>query len=189
MADVRVVTITSNTPIIFLPASYEPNFTKVSVLHDPIPYVAASWAYGWSHLFKVDMFTYSVAKLACSMFAQELQRRLSEKGLPIISIHLNPGGVNTASSNILRFGLKNLMAGMFLTPDQGSTNTMFAAAAPAVRENANIFGGKYLEPVGKVAKHHPALQKEQLVQGLWSNTQLSVNQHLNELGLPPLSDW
>ncbi|KAH6695210.1 daunorubicin C-13 ketoreductase [Plectosphaerella plurivora] len=188
-ADVRVVTVSSNVPMLYIPTSYEPNFTKASVLHEPLPYVAATWLYGWSHLFKVDMFTYAVAKLACSMFAQELQSRFTKRGSPIISIHLNPGGVNTASSDIFRFGLKKLLVGMFMTPDQGAMNNMFAAAAPVVRDHANVFGGKYLEPVGKVTKFHPALQNDRLVQGLWNNTQLSVNQHLGELGLPPLSDW
>lgn len=187
-ADVRVVTVSSNSPMIVFPASYEPPFTDPNVLDDPAPVKPASWTYGIRYFFKVDMFTYSVAKLANAMFAQELQRILAEDGVPIISVHVNPGGVYTDSSDIFAFA-SWLIRKTMLTPSDGAKNSAFAAAAPKVRELKEHFGGKYLEPVGKVSEFHSAIKKDHLVKGLWKNTQDAANKHLRDLGLPELSAW
>ena len=139
-------------------------------------------------LFKVDMFTYSVAKLANAMFAQELHRKLVEDGVPIISVHLNPGGVYTESSDIFAIA-GPLIRKTMMTPSDGAKNSAFAAAAPVVRQNQEWFGGNYLDPVGKVSDFHSEVKNQALVEGLWKNTQDAANKHLRGLGLPELSPW
>lgn len=87
------------------------------------------------------MAAYSQSKLACLMFALELQRRSDAAGWGIRSIGSHPGLSRTnlqADRGLLRRGLRVL----FQSAAQGALPTLYAATAP------NAAGGAYYGPTG-----------------------------------------
>lgn len=136
------------------------------------------------------MIRYAVSKAATTLFAQELQRRLDEQGLPILSIAVHPGEVATEGVMTSNTAPLKIIARMsFLTPKQGTASPLFAATAKQVRQDPEKYKGKFLVPIGKVTAPNPVATDERQVQGLWENTIAEVNKQLIADGLPPLQTW
>ncbi|KAF7561025.1 hypothetical protein G7046_g3116 [Stylonectria norvegica] len=189
-ADVRIVTVSSNVTYIMIPPDYPLDFTSTAFLTGSLPYIPWKWRYFQSAFFTVDMVRYAMAKLANALFAKELQRRLDEQGVPIISISLNPGGVLSDDGLTIFSGfIKPLMRRVLVSPDQGSFNSLFAATAKDIRDKSELYKGQYIEPIGQVHASHPVLKNDKQVRAAWDTTTTEVNKYLNSQGLSPLSDW
>lgn len=94
------------------------------------------------------MRAYSQSKLACLMFALELQRRSDAAGLGIVSIASHPG---IARTDLLHNGpgrrsahglARTLLPFLFQRADRGALPTLYAATAP------HATGGAYYGPDG-----------------------------------------
>jgi NAD(P)-dependent dehydrogenase (short-subunit alcohol dehydrogenase family) len=92
------------------------------------------------------MQVYSQSKLACLMFALELQRRSDAAGWGIASIAAHPGISRTdllpngAGANSLAGRTRRFLWFLFQPAAQGALPTLYAATAPAAE------GGKYYGP-------------------------------------------
>ncbi|CAH0038059.1 unnamed protein product [Clonostachys solani] len=188
--DVRVVSIASNTPGIFLPKNYEFGLTTPACFHKVVPYYPWRWEYLLSQFFGMDMVRYSVAKVATMLFIKGLQQRVDEHNLPILCLSLNPGGVATdGAEDILKPLFRPLLRVGRLTPDQGSYHSLWAATAKEPRQSFGKFKGSYLEPIGVTTTQHPVLDDEEQRQGLWDVTTAEVNRNLDSRGLGFLAEW
>ncbi|MDT8757242.1 SDR family oxidoreductase [Sphingomonas psychrotolerans] len=106
------------------------------------------------------MRAYSQSKLACLMFALELQRRSDTTGWGIRSIASHPG---IARTDLLHNGpgrrsahglARTLLPFLFQPADRGALPTLYAATAP------NAVGGGYYGPDGIAElRGHPTLAK------------------------------
>lgn len=119
------------------------------------------------------MGAYAQSKLACLMFALELDRRLKEGGRNVLSVCAHPGGSPTelgrhipdAVALLLRFTLLPFTH----DPDRAALPTLYAALAPEVG------GGDYYGPQGfleisgepGMASPSKAAQREDVAQKLW----------------------
>ncbi|OHF01595.1 daunorubicin C-13 ketoreductase [Colletotrichum orchidophilum] len=188
-ADVRIITLSSNVNYKMLPSNYGFTFDSASFLTKPVPYYPWHWRFLTNRIFVVDMIRYSVSKVANLLFAQELQRLLDEQGLPILSISVHPGGVASPGTKNIGNYFFSLVRSVFLTVDQGAITSVFAATATKVRENADKYKGKYIEPFGKIVTPNPVAKDEKQVKGMWDHTTVEVNKYLSTLGLAPLQAW
>ncbi|KAJ0163331.1 putative oxidoreductase [Colletotrichum tanaceti] len=189
-ADVRIITLSSNVNHAMLPSDYRFAFDSPSFLASPVPYYPWHWRHLLRRVFVVDMIRYSVSKVANLLFAQELQRRMDERGLPILSVSVHPGGVASEGTRDIGNAVFSLArAAAFLSTDRGAATSLFAATAGRVRENADAFRGRYLEPYGRVVTPNPVAEDARQVRGMWDNTTAEVNKHLLEMGMAPLRDW
>ncbi|PNH44328.1 hypothetical protein VD0004_g3343 [Verticillium dahliae] len=188
--DVRIVGLTSGAASSFLPAGYKPNFTSRDVLADPAPYYPWAWRWLTSRVFVLDMILYSIGKIAGTGFIRALQRRLDEEGVPVLCTSIHPGEVRTDKTvGSMVPWLASLVDGNFLSLEEGSGHTVFAAAAPQVREEEAKYKGQYLMPLGKVAKLHPLVENDEQIQGLWRNSEAAINEVLAEQGLQEMLPW
>ncbi|CAH0052317.1 unnamed protein product [Clonostachys solani] len=188
-SDVRIVTVSSSASHAFLPPGYKIDFSKPEFLSGNLLYEPWKYRYVFRHMFTIKILHYSLAKMANIMFAQELQRRLDKLGVPIISLSLNPGAVKSGNAVSIFSGfLQPLMRQVMLTLDEGSFTSLFAATAPEVWRQPEVYKGKYLEPVGKVQDPLRIAQDEKQAQALWDTTSKEVNKYLLEHGLPTLHD-
>lgn len=136
------------------------------------------------------MIRYAVSKAAAVIFAQELQRRLDEQGLPILSVSVHPGEVATETFFACNYALMRAIARIsFLTSDQGAVSPLFAATAPEVRRDFEKYKGKFMLPIGKVTEPNPVTRDDGQVRGLWENSTSDLNKQLFADGLPPLQAW
>ena len=96
----------------------------------------------------VPMVSYAQSKLACLMFALELQKRSDANGWGIASIPTHPGIVRTdlfsqSGAGSSFYGrLRRFAWFIFQTPDKGALPTLFAAASPDAE------AGEYYGPGG-----------------------------------------
>jgi NAD(P)-dependent dehydrogenase (short-subunit alcohol dehydrogenase family) len=141
-------------------------------------------------MFGFDMIRYAVSKAAVVLFTKELQDRLDEQGLPIITIAVHPGEVATEGvMTINNAFIRTLARISFLTSEQGSATPIFAATAKKVRQNAEKYKGKFLVPVGRIESPNIVVEDDRQVKGLWENTTVEVNKQLVSEGLLPLEMW
>ncbi|MCL4105764.1 UNVERIFIED_CONTAM: hypothetical protein GTU68_028641 [Idotea baltica] len=126
------------------------------------------------------MESYRQSKLACLIFAFELQRRLDSKNSKVISIGVHPG---VALTNLFASGpkwmkiLAPLFKGMFNTVKDGAKPTLMAALDPSLR------GGEYLGPIGKRemkgepgnAKSNEISNDEAVGDQLWALSEKQLN--------------
>lgn len=99
---------------------------------------------------------YGQSKLANLLFAQELDKRLKQHGLPVKSFACHPG---ISATNLFKFGnrdapklLKGLANRLLQPPAMGALPTIYAATESSLR------GGEYIGPDGKgQRKGYPAL--------------------------------
>ncbi len=104
---------------------------------------------------------YGQSKLANLMFALELDRKLKENHLKIISLACHPG---ISSTNLFKFGKKDApmlfkkLMDQFLQPaEKGALPTLYAALEPSLK------GGEYIGPDGKGRRRgEPVLDKPAL---------------------------
>ncbi|KAH9895318.1 NAD(P)-binding protein [Epithele typhae] len=97
-----------------------------------------------------DRCRYAVTKLADALYARALQRQLNAANAPILVLSADPGWVWTPGVSAIPFlqkpawkpvvALLRLVA--FVDPIEGAHSSVFAAASPAVREEAGRWKGR-----------------------------------------------
>lgn len=132
------------------------------------------------------ILAYRQAKLACLLFAQELQRRLSQIGSPIQSYAAHPGVCRTGigrhrprtpgdsawqgfTSKTMDWGLRYVGQ----TPENGAAS-IIAAATTSDFEPGSLIGPRWLlESFGAPARSRlgPAARDAQLAAQLWARTE------------------
>ena len=116
--------------------------------------------------------TSGVTKLACILFARELQKKLDASNISIFSIPIHPGEVNTFADRIKFASVaKVLMPIFFMRPEPGAYNSCFAAASPLVKKNAAKYKHAYLTPIGTVSKLGKNARRDDLARDLWDSTE------------------
>ena len=100
------------------------------------------------------MQAYSQSKLACLMFARELQRRCEDRGWSVSSMAAHPGIARTdlllnapgrwSGPRIAR----SVLWFLFQPASQGALPTLFAATAPAAKPGAYYGPDRFGQPVG-----------------------------------------
>jgi len=124
-----------------------------------------------------------MTKLANTLYASELQRRLTAIGSRIIVISLHPGGVytyfNRPSIPYYHFIFKPIIFLLFSHPDKGAYNSVFAAASEDVIKEREKYRGAYLTPVGRVSKPTKMARDDELAKELMN----SVDAFLQEKGI------
>lgn len=123
------------------------------------------------------MTAYSQSKLACLMFAFELQRRSDAAGLGVASLAAHPGIsrtellLNGAGPQSTAGRVRRALWFLFQPVAQGALPTLFAATAPAAK------GGRYYGPDGlaeirgaapTIAKSPPQSLDQQVAARLWT---------------------
>ncbi|KAF6830093.1 daunorubicin c-13 ketoreductase [Colletotrichum musicola] len=186
-ADVRVVTLASTAPATMLPRNYAFPFASPSIFRDPVPSRPWAWRCFGRLAFGFDMVRYAVSKAAGLAFAQELQRRLDARGLPVVSLAVHPGEVATTGV----FSINNAVVGAiarltFVSPGQGAVSPAFAATAREVRMDLERYKGKFLLPMGEIAVQEAGSWDEEQVRELWKNMTEEANRQMLAEGLPPL---
>ena len=108
------------------------------------------------------------------LWTNELQKRLDREGVPIITLSVHPGAVNTFADRlpIFRTMGKVIMGLFFKTWDQGAYNSAIGAALPAVRENPEKYKAAYIEgDYGKVVKPSKLARNDEAAAALWKTTE------------------
>ncbi|RGP66175.1 hypothetical protein FSPOR_6795 [Fusarium sporotrichioides] len=186
-ADVRIVNLSSTASISLLPGNFKFHFDSSICFKDPVSSYPWQWHFLGRFMFGFDMIRYAVSKAAVVLFTQELQGRLQEQSLPITCVAVHPGEVLTegvlAINNLVVRAIARLS---FMTAEQGAANSLFAATATDVKNDALKYGGSFLVPVGKLETPNPVAQDDRQVKGLWENTVVEVNKWLAEKKLPLL---
>jgi NAD(P)-dependent dehydrogenase (short-subunit alcohol dehydrogenase family) len=141
-------------------------------------------------MFGFDLIRYAVSKAAVALFTKELQRRLDEQGLPIVSVAVHPGEVATEGLMVVNYLFIRTIARLFfLASEQGAATSAFAATAIEVRQNIENYKGKFLVPIGKVESPNAVVEDDQQVKGLWEITNVEVNEQLVTEDIAPLDVW
>ncbi|KAF4828147.1 putative oxidoreductase [Colletotrichum tropicale] len=189
-ADVRIVTLTSTAQVAMLPSRFKFSFNSPDCLRNPVPSHPWQWRYFGKFAFGFDMIRYAVSKAANLIFAQELQRRLDERGLPIVSVAVHPGEVATEGVFSINNAMVRAIARLtFLSPEQGAANSVFAAASRDVKENPAAYKGQFLLPMGKIGVPASVASDEEQVRGLWNTATDEINKRMADEGLPSLQRW
>ncbi|KAH7126070.1 hypothetical protein EDB81DRAFT_872229 [Dactylonectria macrodidyma] len=189
-ADVRIINLSSTAQIAFLPPNFEFHFDSADGLREPVTLYPWVWRYVARFIFSWDIIRYAVSKAAVTAFTKELQCRLHEQILPILSIAVHPGEVYTKGLlEVNNVFVRTLARVAFSTAEQGAVSPLFAATAKDVRDNVAKYEGKFLMPVGKPAAPHPIIENEQQVKALWDVTIVELNKQLSSDNLPPLRPW
>lgn len=117
---------------------------------------------------------YARSKLACLMFAYELQRELEANKIPVMSLAAHPGISNTNLSRyypkVLVWFFSVFMRSMFQSAERGALPTLRAALDP------NAKGGAYYGPDGKreyngepeVVDSTPLSHDKEIARKLWA---------------------
>lgn len=121
---------------------------------------------------------YCFSKLMTSLGSNELARRLGPDS-DVLVICLHPGSVLTESALGMadRFPwpisplYKWFMRMTFLSPTEGATTVVVAAAQPELRREKEKYHGAYLEPFGKLASTSEVAADEGLAKDLWELTE------------------
>lgn len=185
----RVVTITSGAHSLFFPSNYQFDFSNAGFLSGEIPYEPWRYRFLQKPLFNISAIHYGMVKLANVLFAQELQRRFDDLGIPITSMSVDPGAVKSDGGlGVWIMPLQPIMKRLMATPDEGSFNALFAATASEVWRKPEVYKGSYLVPVGRVGQPHIVVQDEKHQRALWETTTNEVNKYLMQHGLAPLNE-
>ena len=136
-------------------------------------------------LYKPMFGAYSQSKLADLIFQQELQRRLTAAGSPVLSTGAHPGyavtnlqtsGPAGSSPLILRFAETVLKPFVSQDAHHGALPTLFAATSPTVTPGGYYGPNGFQELKGfpVPAKIAPSARDTALAQRLWSETERFV---------------
>ena len=118
---------------------------------------------------------YAQSKLACLMFADELQRKLNQAGKKIISVSAHPGGTDSGlfdhMSPILISVLRYTFVPIFLHSNENAAKPILKAAL-----DSEVNGGEYFGPTGLfemkgppgIAKRTKYSQREDVASRLWN---------------------
>ncbi|KAH7359586.1 short-chain dehydrogenase/ reductase, partial [Pyrenochaeta sp. MPI-SDFR-AT-0127] len=189
-ADTRIVSMSSTAQSSMLPANFKFEFDSPKGLSTPVTNYPWHWRYLARFIFAFNMTRLAVSKAATVILAQELQRRLDEQDIPILSMAVHPGEVASAGvlSNIPA-PLNTVARFAFIKPDQGAVTPLFAATAKEVRQDPEKYKGKFILPGGKIGVPNPVTKDERQVKGLWKYTTEAVERELDARGLPLLGPW
>lgn len=122
-----------------------------------------------------SMGAYAQSKLACLMFADELQRRLTRQNKRILSVCAHPGGSETELgrhlSKTVAFILRLLLVPLVTHPPaEAALPTLYAALGDEV-QGGDYFGPQgFLEMSGQPgrATRSPGSQSQEVAEKLWS---------------------
>jgi NAD(P)-dependent dehydrogenase (short-subunit alcohol dehydrogenase family) len=106
---------------------------------------------------------YRQSKLANILFANELARRLSGRGVSSTSLH--PGGVATEIARDAPFWMRTAMWLAGTTPEKGARTSVYLASSPEVEG----VSGRYFVSC-KEAKTDPLAQDARLAKELWEES-------------------
>lgn len=127
------------------------------------------------------MKRYGISKVANTLFASELQRKMDSEGVPIISMSVHPGAVATdGGMGLFPVFVKPLLKLVMATTLQGATTQLFAATAVEVGKEKAKYGGKYLVPYGKIKYPGALAANEKLAGELWESTNGLVGKLLSK---------
>ncbi len=141
----------------------------------------SSVAHRWSGIQFEDMHfekgynkrkAYGQSKLACLMFAYELDRKLKTGGHRTVSVAAHPGASDTNLAQHLPVFLKWLSPVVGQSPEAGAQPTLYAALSPVIK------GGEYVGPDGfREFKGKPVLvdsselsKDERVAKALWERS-------------------
>jgi NAD(P)-dependent dehydrogenase (short-subunit alcohol dehydrogenase family) len=127
----------------------------------------------------VPMTAYSQSKLACLMYAFELQRKSEAGNWGITSIAAHPGVArtdllhNAPGRGSLMGNLRSLLWFLFQPAAQGALPTLYAATAPEAQPGAYYGPHALSETRGypKLAKVPPQALDRQVTAGLWTRSE------------------
>ncbi|KXH32606.1 short-chain dehydrogenase/reductase family Oxidoreductase [Colletotrichum simmondsii] len=189
-ADVRVVTMSSSAQVALVPGKFPFNFNSPDCFRNPVPSPPWQWRYVGRFIFGFDTVRYGVSKAANAILAQELQKRMDEQKLSILSMAVHPGEVATEGVFSINPSLiKTIARWTFISPEQGAATPVFAAVSKEIRQDAFKYKGKFVFPGGKIGDPNPVASNEEQVTGLWRNANEEVNAQLRAQGLPGLHPW
>jgi len=166
-ADVRIVNVSTGAHYIVTPVSFK---TK------------EDFNFQYKGQFLERLKRYALSKVACHLYANELQRRLTAEGVDIICITLHPGAIYTEGSRHIAPGRWYLplillfFSIFFKTALQGATTTLIAAAAPHVRAQSTKYKGAYLHPYAQLTTPSKAVHNEKLAEELWETTDVFLKE-------------
>ncbi|TFK48485.1 NAD(P)-binding protein [Heliocybe sulcata] len=165
--DVRIVNLSSEMHS-WIP---NPRYDSIEALNDD---------FSNSRMAQTRLYAYS--KLANLLYTKELQRRLDSKGSKILVMAIHPGSVLT-EGNIRLWShlwcgslITWLVSFFFSTPSVGAYPSVFAAAAPVVRAEADRYKGQYILPGNKITKTSKDAESTTLAADLWDTTELLLKQ-------------
>ena len=156
---------------------------RLETLDDFNNELASTFYPGFSRYCKCPMFKINIqannsqtglTKLMNILWTNELQKRLDANGVPIITLSIHPGNVNTFADQLPMFRTvaKVIMGLFFKTWDQGAYNSVIGAALPAVRENPEKYKAAYIErDYGKVVKPSELAMNDEAAATLWKITE------------------
>jgi NAD(P)-dependent dehydrogenase (short-subunit alcohol dehydrogenase family) len=127
------------------------------------------------HLFYKPFTFYGQSKLATALFAKELSRRLSDRGIAVNSLHPGAvGGTSLQRSLDFPFNLIMPVASLFMKSiPQGAATQVFLAASPLT----NGVTGEYWTDC-KVARGSKYLADPQMARRLWTVSEKIVASHV-----------
>ncbi|GAA5986055.1 hypothetical protein JCM11641_005540 [Rhodosporidiobolus odoratus] len=143
-SDVRIVLVSSNA-CMTVPKTWD--FVDVSTLNATLADTGKD-----KDETPTQMTRYGVSKMLGTLYFEDLQQRLPQRRSKVLAISLNPGPTQTDGTHSMPFPFTLIVPLMFQPTAYGANNTLFALTAPEVRADATQYGGKYLEPVGRVRK-------------------------------------
>ncbi len=106
---------------------------------------------------------YRQSKLANILFANELARRLADRGVTSNSLH--PGGVATEIARDSSFLMRTVTRLFFSSPEKGARTSVYLASSPEV----DSVSGRYFVNC-RQAKTDPLAQDESLARALWDES-------------------
>lgn len=130
--------------------------------------------------FAPDLARYCRSKLANILFTKALQKRLNARNVPILALALNPGLVCTdgvlndvrSQPPIISHIFTMVIRALWAAPSRGALTSVFAATAPVVRDQPQLYGGAYLQPPGKLGRAPNADARSlELAEELWDTTE------------------
>ena len=113
-------------------------------------------------------------KLMNILWTNELQKRLDMDGVPIVTLSIHLGPMNTFADRLPMFQTvgKVIIGLFFKTWDQGAYNSVIGAVLPTVRENLEKYKTAYFEgDYGKVVKPSELTRNDEAAAVLWKTTE------------------
>jgi hypothetical protein len=115
---------------------------------------------------------YGLSKNANILFAAELQRRMDEEHVDLMSISLNPGGVATSGGlAVWPWWARWIMWLIFATPEKGALTQLFAATSKEVWKSPEKYKGKFIVGPGKPEVPSARSTDMRLAKTLWDTTE------------------
>jgi NAD(P)-dependent dehydrogenase (short-subunit alcohol dehydrogenase family) len=120
--------------------------TVSSIMEKFVPFLVDLEDLHWKNKWPDHHSAYSVSKLANILFGKELQRRIDESNLPILSILSHPGYSYTELQSKMQTYDGEFLA--FFTSIFGQTSEAGSAPLLYAATDSSISGGKYYGPDG-----------------------------------------